>query len=195
MVAWSRGTGPISRRAAFRFHRAPLVAIFPPVPKSSLPSIILADRDGSDSLTPGEAARVTADAMYRAAMDCCYHHDRFASLLSRPALEAEHKLATQMCSLCDEALGKMAAIYESGAARLQRDAADAEWWHQANSLWHASREYIRRHGGCDQITRRMADHGPGALTELMVEFDLEASALLALRQAAEAYRKVRPELA
>ena len=163
------------------------------MPKSNQ-TIILADKDGADALTPGEALRVSADAMYRAAMDCCYHHDRFAALLSAPALEAEHRLAGQMCSLCDEALGKMAAIYESGAARLQPDAIDAEWWRKANALWHASREYHRRHGGCDQITRRIADHGPGALTELMVEFDLEASALLALRQAAEAYRKVRPEL-
>lgn len=165
------------------------------VPRSS-PHVIIADRD-AESLSLAERAQVKADAMYRAALDCCYHHERYGRLLTRPALEAEHRLASQMCALCDEALGKMAAIYESAAARLQPEGENArpDWWQKANALWHASREYHRRHGGCDRMTRRLTEHGPDALTELMVEFELEQSALMALRQAAEAYHKVRPDLA
>jgi hypothetical protein len=37
-------------------------------------------------------------------------------------------------------------------------------------------------------------HDAGQLASMQMEYELEASALLALRHAAEAYRKTRPEL-
>jgi hypothetical protein len=45
----------------------------------------------------------------------------------------------------------------------------------------------------DGASRRSTKHDPETLADLVVQYDLEASALLALRQAADAYRKVRPE--
>ena len=30
---------------------------------------------------------------------------------------------------------------------------DEEWWRRANALWLASKEYLRRHGGCDAASR------------------------------------------
>jgi hypothetical protein len=39
----------------------------------------------------------------------------------------------------------------------------------------------------------MTKRGPDGLGDLVLQFDLEASALLALRQAADAYQKTRPQ--
>ena len=72
---------------------------------------------------------------------------------------------------------------------------DEAWWHRANGLWHAAREYARRHQGCDDASRKLRNHSPEALGELAMEYDLEASAVLALRHAAQAYCKVRPQAA
>ena len=70
------------------------------------------------------------------------------------------------------------------------------WWHKANSLWHASREYAQHRAACDALSRTLsAKHSPDRLREMQFEYELAASALLALRHAAEAYRKTRPELA
>ena len=43
--------------------------------------------------------------------------------------------------------------------------------------------------------RISAKHSPEQLRAMQMEYELEASALLALRHAADAYRKSRPELA
>ncbi len=67
------------------------------------------------------------------------------------------------------------------------------WWHQANVLWLASREWLRHRDAGDGMTRVIRRHGVDELEVLTVEFMLEGSALLALRQAADAYRKARPE--
>lgn len=152
--------------------------------------------DGSDNLLSAtECAAVSADAVYRAALDAWHHHERLSRLVGRPTIEAEHRIAREMCALCDGALTEMTAAYEQATRGLAPEGDDAEWWHKANSLWHASREYLRRHAGCDRLTRRIGSHSPGELGEMVVEFDLEASAVLALKHAAEAYRRTRPTLA
>jgi hypothetical protein len=43
------------------------------------------------------------------------------------------------------------------------------------------------------MAKRLGRQSPNRLAELAMEFDLEASALLNLRMAADAYRAVRPE--
>jgi hypothetical protein len=73
--------------------------------------------------------------------------------------------------------------------------ADEVWWKNANALWLASREFLRRHKGTDVSSRQLKEHGPGKLGELHTEYELEASALLALRHAADSYRKARPSAA
>jgi hypothetical protein len=138
--------------------------------------------------------RARADALYRAAVECCRQHDRSAKLFGSSDPELEHKHADALCAMCDGSLAELSAAYAEGAADFHPDE-DEAWWHKANSLWHASREYERRHAGCDAMSKKLANrHSPDQLASMQMEYELEASALLALRHAAEAYRKTRPEL-
>jgi hypothetical protein len=172
-------------------------------------TIILAEGDGTVELSPLEIARVKADALLRAALECCHQHDRYARLVAGPALEAEHRAADEMCVVVTNALIELADAYCEAAKELRpAGSPDEEWWHRANALWHASREYGRRQTCCERQSRRAksskngagsnskknaARRGPNELGDLVLQYDLEASALLALRQAADAYRKTRPQ--
>ena len=143
---------------------------------------------------PIAIVRARADALYRAALECCRPHDRAAKLFGNSDPELEHKHADALCAMCDGSLAELSEAYESAAAHLQLGK-EADWWHKANALWHASREYARRHAGCDALSKRLSSkHSPEQLATMQMEYELEASALLALRHAAEAYRKTRPEL-
>jgi hypothetical protein len=138
--------------------------------------------------------RNRADALYRAAIECCRQHDRSAKLFGSSDPELEHKHADKLCAMCDGSLAELSAAYEKAAAQAH-PTVDEAWWHKANGLWHASREYARRHAGSDALAKQLAGrHSPGELTTMQMEYELEASSLLALRHAAEAYRKTRPEL-
>lgn len=145
---------------------------------------------------PVAIVRARADALYRAAVECCRQHDRAAKLsgsIAEP--ELEHKHLDALCAMCDGSLAELAEAYEAAAAHVHVDK-EADWWHKANALWHASREYARRHAGCDALSKRIATkHSAQQLGVVQMEYELEASALLALRHAADAYRKTRPELA
>jgi hypothetical protein len=143
---------------------------------------------------PVATVRSRADALYRAAIECCRQHDRSAKLFGNSEPELEHKHADALCTMCDGSLVELSEAYETAAARVQLGK-DADWWHKANSLWHASREYQRRHAGCDALAKRLSSkHSAEQLATMQMEYELEASSLLALRHAAEAYRKTRPEL-
>jgi hypothetical protein len=143
---------------------------------------------------PVANVRARADALYRAAIECGRQHDRAAKLFGSSDPELEHKHADAMCAMCDGSLVELSEAYQTAAAHVHLDK-DAEWWHKANALWHASREYQRRHAGCDALSKRLASkHSPEQLATMQMEYELEASSLLALRHAAEAYRKTRPEL-
>jgi hypothetical protein len=156
--------------------------------------VILAKGETTTRLTGIEAARVAADAMLRAALECCHQHDRYSRLVARPALEVEHRAADETCAVVSTALAQMAAAYGEAAKDLRpKGGPDEDWWHRANALWHASREFSRRQTCGERSARSSEKHDPGALADLVLQYDLEASALLALRQAADAYRKMRPE--
>ena len=131
-----------------------------------------------------------ADALYRAASECHRQHTRYSRLVERGASDDEQRSALEMAYLCDDALGSAMLGYEKAA---EKGGADTDWWHKGNRLWHASREYIRRHSSCDGMAQRLGRQSPNRLAELALAFDLEASALLALRMAADSYRAVRPE--
>lgn len=131
-----------------------------------------------------------ADVLFRAATECHRQHTRYSKLVERGASEDEQRSALEMAYLCDDALGSALLAYEKAAAV---GGAGEDWWHKGNVLWHASREYIRRHSSCDGMAKRLGRQSPNRLAELTMAFDLEASALLALRMAADSYRSVRPE--
>ena len=147
-----------------------------------------------DDADPVASLYDRADAIYRWTVETCHQHDRFARVLAQTVDAREVRAAQELVHLCDETLCAMLKAYEKEATQ-GRPAGDDEWWHRANGLWHACREYVRRHDGCDRATRRTDLHSAEQLGALQVQYELEASALLALRHAADAYRKARPQAA
>ena len=162
---------------------------FPAMPKSRTV------RDSTEIKSPVMMVRDAADALFRAAAECCHQHDRASRVHAKAALEDEVEAAQRACKECDEILADRAGAYEQAAATVVPTGADEGWWHRANALWLASRDYLRRTGGCETETKNLKDHSPERLSELHTEYELEASALLALRHAAEAYKRDRPSAA
>lgn len=139
-----------------------------------------------------ESARGTADRLYRSAAECIRQRERYARLVESGASEVEQQAALRIACLCDEILVETANTYE-GVANREAPPRGEEWAHRANALWHACREYQRRHRDCDERSRRLTAHKPQHFQELAVEYDLEASALLALKMAVASYRKSCPD--
>ena len=143
---------------------------------------------------PMLSVRARADALYRGVLECCRQHDRAAKLSGTDEPELEHRHLDALCAMCDGSVAELATEYMQAAQNVHPDH-DAAWWHKAYSLWHASREYERRHAGCDDLAKRLtAKRSADKLTAMQMEYELEASALLALRHAADAYLRTRPGL-
>ena len=141
---------------------------------------------------PIEGLRSRADMLFRASAECLHQHDRYARLVEHEVLEGEQKGARQLVQLCDEMLAGAVASYQKWSH--VRPIGDIAWWRAANGLWMAAREFGRR---CDTSARAARNMGNtiADLGELACDFDLEASALLGLRVAVDAYRKARPAAA
>lgn len=137
------------------------------------------------------SAVAVADAMCRAADECCRQHDRVARIVERSDVETEVTFAQQFCEVMHDGLGRLLDAYERSAA--QDPGTEEPWRQRANALWHAARDYLRRHNACDQAARRLQRHDSQLLAALAMEFEFEASALLSLRHATEAYRKERAD--
>lgn len=161
------------------------------MPKSKSNSTPAAD--AADVRTPIEEVRSLADALYRSAQECCRQHDRLAKLMARAGDQPDEADIQASCHACDGALHELVDRYEQAAANV-RPEKDEAWWHRANALWLASRDYLRHHEDCDALTRRMSQHDAQRLTNLHTEYELEASALLGLRHASDAYCKARPDV-
>jgi hypothetical protein len=145
-----------------------------------------------EKTTAPPSGRAAADRLYRTATECVRHRERYARLVDSGADEIEQRDALRVACLCDEIMLASIRAYEK-ATGAETAKAEDDLWHKANALWHASREYQRRHHNCDESSRQLSSRKPGKLKELALEFDLEASALLALRLALASYRKVCPE--
>ncbi len=156
------------------------------MPKTKRPAAITGDNPAIS--TP----KGQADRLYRAAAECVRQRKRYAKLVDAAADEEEQSGAMRIACICDEVLLQGMKSYESIATAVTSHR-DEEWWHKANALWHAGREYDRRHRNCDQNSRKFSAHSPKELAELAMEYDLEASALLALQHAVTAYKKVAPD--
>jgi hypothetical protein len=140
-----------------------------------------------------DSLKEKADALYRAAYECHRNHSRYGSLVDKDASEEDQKTALEMAFISDDILATAMTAYESAKEHSDPHAGE-EWWHKGNMLWHASKEYIRRHANCEGMSKRLGRQSRTRLAELTLSFDLEASALLALRMAADSYRNARPEL-
>jgi hypothetical protein len=144
-----------------------------------------------DTPPAGDPLTLAADAMLRSAVEACRQHERVAYLLEKGCDDRELLDAAAVCELSHRQLSDRTEAYE-GAAAVGKSGMDDPLWHAANTLWHASRDYKRRHHACDAASTRMSNHSSEKLGELTLEYELAASALLALRQGIEGYRKLRP---
>jgi hypothetical protein len=141
--------------------------------------------------TPIETACSAADELARAAAECARQHERLGRCLELTCSDQEAQNIAELAALSDEHLETMAAEYEK-CATAAPDVRTQEWFHAANALWHASREYARRSAGTDHASRLAGKHAKKKLTELAMEYELERSALLALKQSLAGFRAVRP---
>lgn len=138
--------------------------------------------------------RDAADALYRAADESCHQHQRLTRILGHQLDDLELEGVAAVVELCDQLLSKATTRYEE-MAKDGRGKESEELWKAANGLWMAAREYCRRHAQSDAVASRLKKHGAAEFNEISVEYELEMSARLALRQAAQAYAKLRPEAA
>jgi hypothetical protein len=133
-----------------------------------------------------------ADLLFRSAAECCRQHRRYSRLVEMETSEIEQRAALRLVAASDETLAEAAAAYETSCAKVNGERGD-DWWHRANNLWQACREYARRHSFSNRASGEFRAHDANKLASLEVEYELEASSLLALQHAVEAYRKLRPE--
>ena len=133
-----------------------------------------------------ETPRGTADRMFRAAMECIRQRERYARLVASGAHDLEQVSALRVAVVCDEILDEAVAAFEKHAG--EASTGDDEWRRQANALWHAAREYRRRPASAAPTQVK-----GGTLQKLAMEYDLEASALLALKLALGGFRQICPD--
>lgn len=145
----------------------------------------------STDATSAPTTRERADQLYRAAFECVRQRERYSRLVDTGTSEEEQAAALRLATMCDEILLESVSAYEASATT-KLTAAD-EWWHKANTLWQAAREYERRHRDSDQRSQKLFSHSAEMLVDLNIHYDLEGSALLGLRHAVGAYRKVCPD--
>ena len=135
--------------------------------------------------------RAPADRLYRAAAECVRQRQRYAALVAAGAIESEQEAALRVASLCDDILKSSVEEYQSH--KIDALGKDEEWYRRGNSLWQASREYHRRHSTSNRSTKMGNAQGKMQLSEIAMDYDLEASALLGLQHAVAAYRKEVPD--
>jgi hypothetical protein len=132
-----------------------------------------------------------AEALARTADECQRQRERLARLVARNVGRAELSAAHAIVDTCDLALEECVACYEDACAR---DSIPEELVRkQASALWHAAREYLRRCSGAEAASQQLRTHDAETFGDLHFAFELEASALLALRHAVSSFVKVRPE--
>jgi hypothetical protein len=136
--------------------------------------------------------RDAADALYRAAKESCHQHERLAHILALGVDDKELAGAAAMADDCDRLLAEQAKRFES-VGEAGRGTEPEEWWLAASGLWLGCRDYLRRHELNDSASSRLKRHTAAQLAELKVEYELEMSARLAIKQAITAYAAVRPE--
>lgn len=148
-------------------------------------------RPSKPSLHP---VRDAADALYRAADESCAQHQRLTKVLGHQLDDMELEGVAEVVDLCDRLLSTATTRYEE-AAKDGRGKESEEFWKAANALWMAAREYCRRHAQSDAIATRLKKHGAAQFNEISVEYELEMSARMALKQALGTYGKLRPDAA
>jgi len=135
-----------------------------------------------------------ADALGRTAAETCRQHERLARLMSLGVQQSELEAAHALVDTCDLALAECVRDFEKACAKVPASD-DAGIRSSANALWLAAREYLRRHSIAEKASRQLTQHGSEKLNDLHFEYELVASAILAVKHATHAYAKVRPDTA
>jgi hypothetical protein len=143
-----------------------------PAPRASTPS--------------AHPVKDAGDALHRAAQECCHQHERIGALIKLEADDQEFAAAWEMADLAEAQLVARTAAYEEIAAA-GRGAEPEDWWHRANALWMACREYARRYAASADAASRRKRHTAAEFSEIAVEYELEVSARMAVKQALKAY--------
>lgn len=138
--------------------------------------------------------RDAADALYRAALESCNQHQRLARVLGHGLDDMELESVAEVVDLSDREVEKATKRYEDVAAA-GRGKESEEWWHAANALWAGCREYGRRREQSDAVASRLKRHDAAQLSEIRMEYELEMSARMALKQVITVYGKLRPDSA
>ena len=151
-------------------------------------------KGGALAVKEQAALQCAADNLLRSASECCRQQARIGRVLDLQCGEEELEAVIEVSVLCVRILAESCERYAAVGSG-SRDGLDEATWHAANTLWHASREYARRHHSCNVKSAQMSRHSANHLGELAVEYELKASAVLALRYAVEQYQKIRPSAA
>lgn len=133
-----------------------------------------------------------ADALGRTAAETCRQHERLARLMDLRVAQAELSAAYALVDTIDLALAECVRDFEKCCAS-SPVSDDPELKQRANTLWLAARDYLRRHSIAEAASRQLKAHDAEKLGVIKFEFELEASAMLALRQATAALARIRPE--
>lgn len=145
-----------------------------------------------DEPTPANGPLAAADALGRTAAETCRQHERLSRLHDLGVSTAELAAAHALVDTIDLALAECVKEFEKCCAKAPASD-DADVRQRANTLWLAAREYLRRHSIAEKASQQLTQHDAEKLGVLKFEYELEASALLALRQATVALGKLRPE--
>ncbi len=149
---------------------------------------------GSLAVKEQPSLQCVADNMFRSAAECCRQQARIGRVLDQKCVDEELEAVIEVSVLCVRILSDACERYHAVGSG-SRDGLDEATWHAANSIWQAAREYTRRHHACNVKSAKMSRHSATQLGELAVEYELKASAVLALRYAVEQYQKARPTAA
>ncbi len=149
-------------------------------------------KGGSLAVQEQASLQCAADNLLRSASECCRQQARIGRVLDLECGEEELEAVIEVSVLCVRILAESCERY-SAVGSGARDGLDEATWHAANTLWHASREYARRHHSCNVKSAQMSRHSAAHLGELAVEYELKASAVLALRYAVDEYARLRPD--
>ncbi|MEN9508725.1 MAG: hypothetical protein RLZZ621_1288 [Gemmatimonadota bacterium] len=154
---------------------------------SNSAATLLAD-DAGASPTPLSCC----DALARTATETCRQHERLSRLMDLAVSPSELEAAHAMVDTIDLALAETVKDFERYCGNgTGSDIADVRA--AANALWLAAREYLRRHSIAEKASRQIAQRDEQTFGDLHFDYELEASALLGLKQAGAAYQKLRPE--
>jgi hypothetical protein len=134
-----------------------------------------------------------ADALCRTANETCRQRDRRARLSQLGAARWELSAVEAVVDACDLSVEEGVREFEK-QCRKDPLSDSPEIRQAASSLWLAAREYIRRLSIANRASRQLSQsHDADDFSDIHLEYELEASSLLALKQAVGVYAKLRPE--